>query len=238
MLTAACGADVAGNTTTMAPSTTTTTAEPTTTTTVEATTTTSGNTPTTLAGEPIDFGPADDDIVMVGGVAFDDVLNLRAGPGADQPISDEIPATYTDLVAQGNTRDLSPGFWIEVDYEGTVGWVNLAYIAYEGDTTDDTANVIDELGERPVEATMTDLAEVVAAVFASDEEPESDIVQVTEVAEGDLVEVTYDVIGLADDSVRGVRLHIFAEETSTGFELRTVEVTLLCARGVSDGFCV
>lgn len=232
LLLAACGADVADTTTTEPPSTTTTTVETTTTTSPPDTST------TTLAGEPIDFGPAEDDVVMVVGVEHDDVLNLRAGPGADQPISDEIPPTFTDLVAQGNTRDLSPGFWIEVDYEGTSGWVNLAYIAYAGDVTDETSAVIDELRERPVEPTMADLAEAVADVFASDEEPESDIVQVTAVAEGDLTEVTYDVIGLGDDAVRGFRLHIFAEESSDGFTLRTVEVTLLCGRGVSGGLCV
>lgn len=235
LLLAACGADVSDSTTTTAPLTTTT--ADTTTTTVE-TTTTSADTTTTLAGEPIEFGPAADDVVMVAGVAYDDVLNLRAAPGADQPISDEIPPTFADLVAQGNTRDLSPGFWIEVDYEGTVGWVNFAYTAFEGDVTDETSNVIDELGERPVESTMTDLAEVVADVFDSDEEPQSDTVQVTEVVEGDLTEVTYDVVGLGDDAVLGFRLHIFAEESSDGFTLRTVEATLLCLRGVSDGLCV
>ncbi len=234
LLLAACGADVSESTTTTAPSTTTTTVEATTTTTTTPPDTT---TTTTLAGEPIEFGPAADDVVTVVGVEYDDVLNLRAAPGADQPIGDEIPPTFAELIAQGNTRDLSPGFWIEVDYDGTIGWVNLAYIAFAGDVTDETAAVIDELGERPVEATMTDLAEVVAGVFASDEEPESDIVQVTEVAEGDLVEVTYDVIGLGDDAVRGFRLHIFAEKSSNGFELRTVEVTLLCGRGVADGLC-
>jgi hypothetical protein len=233
VLIAACGAEVSGSTTTTVLATTTTTVETTTTTTSADTTTT-----TTLAGEPIEFGPAADDIVMVAGVAYDDVLNLRAAPGADQPISDEIPPTFADLVAQGNTRDLSPGFWIEVDYEGTVGWVNFAYTAFEGDTNDETSNVIDELGERPVEATMTDLAEVVADVFNSDGEPQVDIVQVTEVVESDLTEVTYDVFGLGDDSVLGFRLHIFAEESSDGFILRTVEATLLCLRGVSDGLCI
>jgi hypothetical protein len=234
MLLAACGADVGDTTTTAPPLTTTTTVE---TTTTLADTTTTQATTTTLAGEPIEFGPAEDDIVMVVGVAYDDVLNLRAAPGADQPISDEIPPTFAELVAQGNTRDLSPGFWIEVDYEGSVGWINFAYTAFEGDVNDETSAVIDDLGERPVESTMTELAEVVAGVFDSDEEPESDIVQVTEVVEGDLTEVTYDVIGLGDDSVRGFRLHIFAEESSDGFTLRTVEVTLLCGRGVSDGLC-
>ncbi len=231
MLLTACGADVAETTTSLPPSTTTTTVETTTTTAAPETTS------TTLAGEPIEFGPAEDDVVMVIGVDYDDVLNLRGAPGADQPISDEIPPTYADLVAQGNTRDLSPGFWIEVDYEGTPGWVNLAYVAFAGNVTDETSTVIDELGDRPVESTMTDLAEVVASVFASDEEPESDIVQVTEVVEGDLIEVTYDVVGLGDDAIRGFRLHIFAEESSDGFTLRTVEMTLLCGRGVSDGLC-
>lgn len=245
MLVAACGTDAGTPTTTTVPDTTTTTA-PSTTTTVETTTTTvettttttPTDTTTTLAGEPIVFGPADGDIVMVVGVKYDDVLNLRAAPGADQPISDEIPPTYANLVAQGNTRDLSPGFWIEVDYEGTVGWVNFAYVAFEGDVTDETSTVLDELGERPVEPTMTDLGELVADVFDSEEEGQSDTVQVTEVVEGDLVEVTYDVIGLGDDAVLGYRLHVFAEESGDGFTLRSVEATLLCARGVSGGACV
>lgn len=176
--------------------------------------------------------------MVVVGVRHDDVLNLRAAPGAGQPIRDEIPPTFADLVAQGNTRDLSPGFWIEVEYEGTVGWVNLAFIAYGGDVSDETSTVIDELGERPVESTMTALGEAVAKVFDSEEEPQSDIVQVTEVVEGDLAEVTYDVIGLGDDSVLGFRIHVFAEESSDGFTLRSVETTLLCARGVSGGVCV
>lgn len=245
MLIAACGGDAGDTTTTTSADTTTTTAPSTTTTadttttTVEATTTTTpADTTTTLAGEPIDFGPGDDDIVMVSGVRYDDVLNLRAVPGADQPISDEIPPTYADLVAQGNTRDLSPGFWVEVDYEGTVGWVSFAYIAFEGMVTDETSTVIDELGERPVESTMTELGELVADVFDSDEEPQSDIVQVTEVVEGDLAEVTYDVVGLGDDAVLGYRLHVFAEDTDDGFSLRSVEATLLCLRGVSDGACL
>jgi hypothetical protein len=244
VLAAACGG-AAGDATTSTSSTTnpstTITTRPATTTTVDtSTTTTAPARPTTtiLAGEPIDFGPANGDVMVVVGVRHDDVLNLRAAPGAGQPIRDEIPPTFADLVAQGNTRDLSPGFWIEVEYEGTVGWVNLAFIAYGGDVSDETSTVIDELGERPVEPTMTALGEAVADVFDSDEEPQSDIVQVTEVVEGDLAEVTYDVIGLGDDSVLGFRIHVFAEESSDGFTLRSVETTLLCARGVSGGVCV
>jgi hypothetical protein len=247
LLAAACGGETADSTTsssttttttTVEPSTTTTQASPTTTVEMTTTTTTTGPTTTTLAGEPIDFGPADGDVMMVVGVRHDDVLNLRAAPGADQPILEGIPPTFADLVALGNTRDLSPGFWIEVDYDGTVGWVNFAFTAFGGDVTDETSTVIDELGKRPVEPTMTALGEVVADVFDSDEEPQSEIIQVSPVVSGDLAEVTYDVIGLGDDSVLGFRVHVFAEDTTDGFSLRSAEVTILCARAVSDGVCV
>ena len=216
---------------------TTTTAPTVTTTAPTVTTTAPPTTRSTLAGEPIEFGPAEGDVLMVIGVRFDDVLNLRTGPGADQPIRGEIPPTFTELVAEGVTRRLPSSFWIEVDYERETGWVHLGYIGYEGDVTDETATVVDHLGERPVSPTMTALGRLVATVFASDE-PKSDIVQVTPVTGGDLSEVTYDVVGLGDDAIRGVRLHIFAEKVQGGFSLRSVEVTLLCGRGVDDGACV
>jgi hypothetical protein len=253
LVAAACGGDGGAATTSTTASTTTsvdiatTTTQPTTTTTVEPTTTTTqqttttssaGVTTTTLAGKPIDFGPAEGDPLMVIGVRHDDVLNLRAGPGVNSPIQDEIPPTFTDVVALGNTRELPSSLWVEVDYEGTDGWVNLRYVGYEGDTTDDTARIIADLGETPVESTMTDLGELVAGVYASDGDPKSVIVQVTPVTTGDLAEVTYDVIGLGDDAVAGVRIHVFAEPVSGGFSLKSVEVTAICGRGVDDGACV
>ena len=176
---------------------------------------------------------------MVIGVRHDDVLNLRAGPGTNQSILEEIPPTFTDLVARGNTRQLPSSMWVEVSYENATGWVSLRFVGYEGDTTDETARVVSELGETPVESTMTALGELVAEQFASQDEPESDIVQVTPVTTGDLVEVTYDVVGLGDDAVRGVRVHIFAEPGNSGFSLKSVEVTVICGRGVDgDGVCV
>lgn len=246
---AACGGDEGASTsstssTTATSEATTTTAESTptteqtTTTTLAPTTTAPAPTTTTLAGEPIDFGPRQGDVLIVIGVRHDDVLNLRAGPGVSSPIVASIPPTYTDLVAQGNTRDLPDSFWIEVDYAGTEGWVHMGFIGYEGAVDDQTSYVVDELGVRPVEPSMTDLGELVASVFAS-EEPESDIVQVTPVTSGDLAEVTYDVIGLGDDAVRGVRIHIFAEMVDGGFSLRSVETTSICGRGVdADDLCV
>lgn len=229
-------------TTTTAPAPTSTTAPSPTTTTAPATTTTStasvAATTTTLAGKPIDFGPREGDVLMVVGVRHDDVLNLRAGPGVGQPIKEEIPPTFDELVAEGNTRELPSSFWIKVDYDGTVGWVHMGYIGYQGDTTDETSWVIEKLGKTPVASSMTALAELVAGLYASNEEPESNIVQVTPVASGDLAEVTYDVIGLADDALRGFRIHVFAVKSGGTYTLKSVEVTTICGRGVDDGVCV
>ena len=249
----ACGGDEDGAPTSQSP--TTVTSVPTTapaTTTVASTTTSQrsttssagvttttlpGSTTTTLAGEPIDFGPAEGDVLMVIGVRYDDVLNLRSAPGADQEVLAEIPPTYTELVALGSTRQLPQSFWIEVDYDGTEGWAHMGYVGYEGETTDSTSHVIDQLGETPTAATMTALGEVVAGVFVS-EDVESNVVQVIAATSGDLHEVTYDVIGLADDAVRGVRLHVFAMSADGGFGLKSVESTAICGRGVdADGVC-
>jgi hypothetical protein len=85
---------------------------------------------------------------------------------------------------------------------------------------------------------MLDLGFLVADFLAS-EEPPSDIVLVEAPTVGDLGEVTYDVIGLGDDAVRGLRVHVFGTPITEAFTLRTVEVTVICGRGVdADGLCV
>lgn len=223
-----------------ADSTTTTTTEPKpTTATSEATTTRPETTTTTeLPGKPIDFGPAEGDTVAVIGVAHDDVLNLRAAPGANQEILAEIPNLADGLTTLGHTRDTGDSFWIEVEYDGTTGWVHYGFIGYLGVTDDMTSTVIDQLGKTPVAETMVDIGAAVAATFASDE-PESEIVLTVISTVGDLGEVTYDVIGIGDDAVRGFRVHVFGQPEVGTFGLKSVEVTTLCGRGVTDeGLCL
>jgi hypothetical protein len=239
LVVSACGGGDAADSTSTTDATPTTTT-PTTTTQAETTTTTVAETTTTtgLPGEPIDFGPAAGDTIAVIGVAHDDVLNLRAAPGADQEIVAEIPNLADGLTALGNTRDIGDSFWIEVEYDGTTGWVHYSFIGYLGVTDDMTSTVIDQLGEAPIAETMLDIGAAVATTFAS-EEPESDIVLTVAPTVGDLGEVTYDVIGIGDDAVRGFRVHVFGQPEDETFGLKSVEVTTLCGRGVTDeGLCL
>jgi len=217
-------------TTSSTTATTTTTIPPTTSTTsAEITTTTASS---GLPGDPIVFGPSAGDVVAVVGVAHDDVLNLRAAPGANQEIVDRIPPHFSDLLALGRTRQLSASMWIAVDYEGAEGWVNLRYTGYLGKTTDTTAQFVDGLSA----SSMVELGMTVAEASGFDR---LNVVVSSAPTQSDPGEITLDLLGLEDDSVRGARLRVTGRQTGAGFTLDTVETTPICGRGVDgDGVCI
>ena len=221
----------AGATATTAAATTTT---PSTTSDASATTTTMPETTTssTLAGEPIDFFPQVGDILFVVGVAHDDTLNVRVAPGIFNAIVDTLDPTG-DTIANGIARDLGQAIWVEHNTGAAVGWSNSAYLAFLGGTDDATAEVVALLGEFPTADSMEALGLIVADSLASTE-PVSFIVMTVAPTEGDLHEVTYDVIGLGDDSIYGYRLHVFGQPVTDGFSLQSVERTFLCGRGVTE----
>ncbi len=231
----------ATTTTSESPTTTVTNAPTTTTTTtVPTSTTTAGPTTTTVAGEAVDLGPLAGDVLGVVGVRHDDVLNVRSGPGVGYSILTGLDPLEDEVVAKGNTWYIPGAFWIEVEADGVEGWVNLRYIAYLGDTDDMTSRVIADLGERPEAETMLDLGMIVAEAVAYEGEGARDPVVSVAPSVGDLGEVTIDVLGLADDSIGGYRLHVFGmpSESGEGFGLGSVEATVLCIRGVSGGICI
>lgn len=174
------------------------------------------------------------------GVAHDDILNFRAGPGTDSEVIDRLAPTETGLIATGRARALPESIWFEVEVDGVTGWVSSAYVGYLGLTDDATAEVIAALGETPGAETMLDLGLVVAEAMAPAEPPPRIVMSIIPTV-GDLGEVTYDVVGLGDDALRGMRLHVFGDpaEGGEGFVLSNVERTLICGRGVTDdGLCV
>ena len=112
--------------------------------------------------------------------------------------------------------------------------------AFVGGTDDITWQIVEHLGEIPSTETMVDLGLLVAHVLAPDEgEGPQHISIVDGPTVGDLGEIAVEVVGLADDSVLGYRLRVFAHPVeSGGFALKSVERTLLCRRGVSGGLCL
>jgi len=243
LLGTACGGGTAASSTTVpdtstiVPDTTTTTAVPDTTTT---TTTIAAETTTTLPGELIDLFWREGDVLGVVGVAYDDVLNVRKGPGVSYDIVATLDPLADHVVTTGQSRMITQSIWTEVEVGGATGWVNVAYLAYLGGTFDATADTVAMIGETPGAETMVDLGTIVADAYASSD-PNSEIVVSVAPTVGDLGEITYDVIGLGDDALFGVRLHVFGapDAGGEGFTLDSVELTPFCGRGVSaDGFCL
>jgi hypothetical protein len=193
-------------------------------------------------GEPIDFWvpvPEEGPIVGVVGVRYDDILNVRSGPDITFDIVGTLDPTLTGISGTGNGWQLPSGsVWWEIEVDDVVGWANQRFLSRLDGVDDLTSFVVDQLGELPAAETMLDLGLAVADVFVFSEGGTA-VVSVAP-AVGDLGEVTYDVIGIGDDSVGGYRLHIFGQPTESGegFSLKSVEATIMCQRGVSGDVCV
>jgi len=191
-----------------------------------------------LPGEPFDGFFRDGDTVVVYGVAYDDVLNIRELPDPSADIVATAAATEQDLVATGEARQSVGGIWYQVTIDEVDGWANGAYLGFLGVTDDATSEFVGG-GDLPVTATMQELGELIAGFYSTDD-PESKVVQSIGNSAGDLYEIGYDVVGLGDDASLGYRLHVFAAEIEGGggFGLKSIERTEFCGRGVSEGLCV
>ena len=111
---------------------------------------------------------------------------------------------------------------------------------FVGGTDDITSRVVEKLGSIPSAETMTALGYLVANALVPDEGEGAPRISVVEgPVIGDLGEITLDAVGLADDSILGYRLRIFAHlpEAEGGFTLKTVERTFLCSRGAIGDLC-
>lgn len=225
------------------PTTPPTTAQPTTTVGDTTTTTARPTTKTEWVGEPYDLWvpmPDEGPIVGVVGVRHNDTLNVRTGPGSSFDVITKLDPTQTGITGTGEGQQLPSGaVWWRIEANGVVGWANQQYLSRLNGVDDATSFVVGRLGETPVAGTMLDLGLIVANAF-TDTNVGSNVVVSIAPTEGDLGEVTYDVVGLGDDSLEGFRLHIFGQPSSSGegFSLMAVEAATLCRRGVSQGLCV
>lgn len=195
-----------------------------------------------LPGEPFDFlVPLEGEVVGVIGVAFDDTLFVHQQPGENSPLTGNLANLADDVVGTGEGRLLPASIWWRIEWQGVEGWVGSGFMARIGATIDLTAQAIELNGNAGMSAeTMVDLGNQVADLLKS-EEPASRVVVSVAPTVGDLGEITLDIVGLGDDALAGYRIHVFGEpeEAGDGFQLKSVEATLLCSRGISeDGLCL
>ncbi|MEZ5377539.1 MAG: SH3 domain-containing protein [Acidimicrobiales bacterium] len=249
LVASACGGSDTDASETTSTSVTQTTASTTTTTAPESTTTTSTTAAPTatsvaeseLPGVSFDFGPAEGSSVAVVGVAADDVLNVRQLPDPSSAIVTELDPTG-DATLTNRKRDLGTSIWYEVETAAGIGWANASFLAPTGGTRDATNEFTDLLGELPTGASsdevIAELQQVLVAYGAEQEGPPMTVTIVDGPHTGDLDEVTIDVLGYADDAVRGDRLHVFIMNEGDTSAIKTIEATSLCQRGSDGAFCL
>jgi hypothetical protein len=65
----------------------------------------------------------------VAGVASDDVLNVRSGPGVGHDVVGTIPYYGFDVSVHAGGQEVDGSWWVPVEYQGLAGWVNNNYLA-------------------------------------------------------------------------------------------------------------
>lgn len=204
------------------------------------TSTTQAHTQTTTDSTPeLAPGPPSESTWMVVGVTSDDVLNIRAAPGATSAVIGELAPTESGVTSTGEAVAVKGSTWWEIESGRTRGWVNARFLAAQGSTTDITSLVVELGAGHPAAASMDELARLVIGLLSVDSEQ---LVIVADAGSDDLTDVAVDVLPEdMDDSVRGRRLRIFGQRDGGEgpYSLYGVEATSLCWRGADElGQCV
>lgn len=195
-----------------------------------------------LAGDPFDIGPRQGERLEVVGVAHDDALNFREGPGVDNPIVDSVAPLSSSpaVISKGDGRLLPRSAWWHVTVGGQDAWANFSFLGMLGGTDDVLPQLNEQLGV--IEGDDIDqLVEAIASVRGSDG-PEPRITYVTDPDAGSGPrEVVVDIIGYGDDALKGERFVLSlvdGGDSGDGVRLVGAEATLICGRGVSGDACV
>lgn len=220
---------VTADPTTITTAETTVPTEPPETTTTSTTAATPATPPESLPGELIEFGPAQGDQLDVVGVAFDDLLNVRIAPGTDFDVIGTLDPDASGITATGHNRLLPASFWVEVDFEGQLGWVNESFVGYLGSSRALQPSL------PAANATALEMAQLVAEAAASVDPPST----ITIAAQPLDDVVVMDVLGLGDDAAKGFRLTVTTVETAGKRSVTAVDEQIICSRGITtDGLCV
>lgn len=182
-----------------------------------------------MPGDVIEFGPRAGDEISVVGVAYDDTLNVRIAPGVEFDVIETLDPDAS-MIAGGENRLLTNSFWVEVDASGSTGWVNESFVGFLGVTR---AIDLGTVSVAPA-ASPEEFGLALAQTFASTDP----VSKVTLVAVSGTT-VTYDVLGLGDDALKGLRLKIDTTEIDEGFTVSGLEEQAICSRGITtDLKCV
>ncbi|GAB4477150.1 MAG: hypothetical protein Kow00124_20060 [Anaerolineae bacterium] len=89
--------------------------------------------PTTTTPVEPTSSPAPETLYRVVFVRDDDVLNVRSGPGASNPIRGMLAYNETGVRITGAGQPVGGSTWVPVEHNGLTGWVNQTYLTEQVD---------------------------------------------------------------------------------------------------------
>jgi hypothetical protein len=97
--------------------------------------------PPTATPSPPAIGPSVGTFAVVG-VYFDDLLNVRSGPGVASPVVGTVPYYGRDVEMFAGGRQIDSAWWAPIRHGNLEGWVNSNYLARQvGQVSDPVASL-------------------------------------------------------------------------------------------------
>lgn len=100
--------------------------------------------PTVPASSPGDVSEP----YAVAGVAINDTLNVRSGPGVEEAVVGTLPPYALGVRLAGPSQDVGGALWMSIQYEALAGWVNSYYLARQAGSANEA------IAARAVESIM------------------------------------------------------------------------------------
>jgi hypothetical protein len=173
-------------------------------------------------------------------VAPEDVLHLRAKPGAHERVSARLPYDARGLRATGRVCSVGDTQWFQVAAGDARGFANGSYLMPATAPADETERLQALLGDDSRFGSADALSHALAAAlerqFAAQTEPRVQAKVIGGVS-FDRPALIY-VCCFADDSVRGEQVVLEFGQGKGYVTLRRARVSRLCSRGTSGERCL
>ena len=191
----------------------------------------------TSVGDPYSnpYTPSDGKILAVVGVEYWDILEVHSDPGESPPLVGTLEPLDDSIISLGLARILPQSIWYCIEWQnGTGAWASSYYLSYLADPHP-VSNP-----DRWVDlnaANLEDFLEEVESEYERPADSEGGPMRIV-ISDLDYInnEVSFDVIGFLDDSVKGLRLTFSTSvEPDGSLTVSSVQSRAMCVRGGGPG---
>ena len=191
----------------------------------------------TSVGDPYSnpYTPSDGKILAVVGVEYWDILEVHSDPGESPPLVGTLEPLDDSIISLGQARILPQSIWYCIEWQnGTGAWASSYYLSYLADPHP-VSNP-----DRWVDlnaANLEDFLEEVESEYERPADSEGGPMRIV-ISDLDYInnEVSFDVIGFLDDSVKGLRLTFSTSvEPDGSLTVSSVQSRAMCVRGGGPG---